>query len=150
MGLIILLQNQLKEAMKSGDTERRDTIRFLQSALKNTAIEVRKSTVDLSDDEALVVVRRLAKQRKESIVQYRNGGREDLAQCEERELKILNEFLPAEMPEEEVRKLVAEVIAECGATSLKEQGKVIGMTMKKGAGCISGEVLQRIVKTYLS
>ena len=97
MGLIAVFQDELKTAMKNGDTERRDTIRFLQSALKNTAIDLRKPVTDMSDDDVRSVIRKLVKQRKESIVQYRAGSREDLAKQEEKELGILSEFLPAEM-----------------------------------------------------
>ncbi|MBP6975634.1 MAG: GatB/YqeY domain-containing protein [Candidatus Moranbacteria bacterium] len=149
MGLIAVFQDELKTAMKNGDTERRDTIRFLQSALKNTAIDLRKPVTDMSDDDVRSVIRKLVKQRKESIVQYRAGSREDLAKQEEKELGILSEFLPAEMGEEEAKKMVTEALAECGVVSRKDLGKAMGFVMKRVAGRVSGDVVKRIVTELL-
>lgn len=149
MGLIAVLQDELKSAMKGGDAERRDTIRFLQSALKNTAIDLRKPVGDLSDEEVRAVIRKLAKQRRESIAQYRSGSREDLAEREEKELHILSEFLPAEMEEEEMRKIVAEALIECGAVSRKDGGRAMGFVMKKIAGRASGDAVRRAVNELL-
>lgn len=135
--------------MKSGDTERRDVIRLLQSALKNAAIEWRKPAADLSDEEVQGVVRRLVKQRKDSIEQYRAGGREDLVENETKEMIILSEFLPAEMPEAELRQLVAEALAETGITSRKDMGKAMGAAMKKVAGRASGDAVKAVVMELL-
>lgn len=145
MGLVATLNEGLKTAMKSGDAERRDVIRLLQSALKNAAIEWRKPTADLSDEEVQGVVRRLVKQRKDSIEQYRAGGREDLVENETKEMIILSEFLPAEMPEAELRQLVAESLAETGIVSRKDMGKAMGAAMKKVAGRASGDVVKAVV-----
>ena len=134
---------------ESGDTERRDVIRLLQSALKNAAIEWRKPAADLSDDEVQSVVRRLVKQRKDSIEQYRAGGREDLAENEMKEMVILSEFLPAEMPEAELKQLVAEALAEAGIVSRKDMGKAMGAAMKKIAGRASGDLVKAAVMDLL-
>jgi uncharacterized protein YqeY len=149
MGFVEMLHEQLKAAMKSGDTGRRDTFRLLQSALKNAAIELRKPATELSDEEALGVVRRLVKQRKDSIEQYQAGGREDLVAVEAAELEILTTFLPAEMPEAEVKKIVAEAINESGATSRKDIGRVMGVAMKKIAGRASGDMVKNAVMDLL-
>jgi len=149
MGLVATLNEELKASMKSGDTERRDVIRLLQSALKNAAIEWRKPAADLSDEEVQGVVRRLVKQRKDSIEQYRAGGREDLVENETKEMIILSEFLPAEMPEAELRQLVAEALAETGITSRKDMGKAMGAAMKKVAGRASGDAVKAVVMELL-
>ncbi len=135
--------------MKGGNVERRDTIRFMQSALKNTAIDLRKPAEDLSDEEAQSVIRRLAKQRRESIAQYRSGSREDLADREEKELCILSEFLPVEMGEGEMQKIVSEALTECGAVSRKDIGKAMGFVMKKIAGRASGTAVRQVVTELL-
>lgn len=150
MGLVATLNEGLKTAMKSGDAERRDVIRLLQSALKNAAIEWRKPAADLSDEEVQGVVRRLVKQRKDSIEQYRAGGREDLVENETKEMVILSEFLPAEMPEVELRQLVAESLAETGIVSRKDMGKAMGAAMKKVAGRASGDAVKAVVMELLS
>ncbi|MBP6889159.1 MAG: GatB/YqeY domain-containing protein [Candidatus Moranbacteria bacterium] len=149
MGLTTVFQDEIKIAMKNGDTERRDAIRFLQSALKNTAIDLRKPVTDMSDEEVQSVMKKLVKQRKESILQYRAGFREDLVKREERELQILSEFLPAEMEEEEVRKIVSESLKKCGAVSRKDLGKAMGFVMKEIAGRASGDVVRRMVTELL-
>lgn len=149
MGLVDTLTEELKSAMKNGETDRRDVIRLLQSALKNVAIEWRKPAAELSDDEVQGVVRRLVKQRKDSIEQYRAGGREDLAANEEKEVNILADFLPAEMPEAELRQLVTEAITESGVTTRKEMGKVMGVAMKKVAGRASGDAVRAMVMQVL-
>lgn len=149
MGLVVTLNEELKAAMKSGDTERRDVIRLLQSALKNAAIEWRKPASDLSDEEVQGVVRRLVKQRKDSIEQYRAGGREDLVANETKEMVILSEFLPAEIPEAELKQLVSEALVEAGITSRKDMGKAMGAAMKKIAGRASGDLVKAAVTELL-
>ncbi len=149
MGLIAVFQDELKAAMKNGNTQRRDTIRFLQSVLKNTAIDLRKPVADMSDEEVQSVIKKLVKQRKESITQYRAGSREDLAEQEEKELQILSEFLPEEIGEEEIQKIVSEALAECGAVSSKDLGKAMGFVMKKVAGRASGDRVRQIVTALL-
>lgn len=149
MGLIAILGDQLKASMKTGNTERRDTIRLLQSALKNTAIDLRKPATELSDEEVQSVIRRLVKQRKDSAEQYRAGNREDLALNEEKENAILSEFLPAEMPDQELRALVSEALSEFGAISRKDMGKAMGAAMKKVSGRASGDAVKNIVMELL-
>lgn len=149
MGLIETFQDELKSAMKSGNTGRRDTIRLLQSALKNTAIELRKPVVGMSDEEVRSVIKKLVKQRKDSIVQYRAGSREDLAKKEEEELHILSEFLPEEMGKEDLQKIVTEALSLCGATSRKDIGKAMGFVMKQVSGRASGDRVREMVMSLL-
>lgn len=150
MTLYETIGNHLKEAMKSGDTLRRDTLRLLQSAIKNVAIEKRKAPAEFSDDEVEEVLRRLTKQRKDSIEQYRAGNRADLAEKEEAELHLLAAYLPQAMPEEELRVIVEAALAEAGITAKSQMGQAMGVVMKKVAGRASGDDVRRVVEEHLS
>lgn len=144
------IHDDLKVAMKQGDAERRDTIRLLESALKNEAIEKRKPVADLQDEEVVAVLRRLSKQRRESAESYRAGGREDLASQEEAELAIIAGYLPAAMPEAEIRAIIAEAKQETGAFSKADFGKLMGATSKKVAGRADGNTVKALVEEALA
>lgn len=149
MSLYEMVGNQLKEAMKSGDTVKRDVFRMLQSAIKNEAIEKMKQPQAFSDEESLAIVRRLVKQRKDSVSQFESGGRTDLAEKEKGEIAILEAFLPAAMPEGELSVLVEEAITESGATGKADMGKVMGVAMKKIAGRADGNAVRAMVEKLL-
>ncbi|MFZ2187435.1 MAG: GatB/YqeY domain-containing protein [Candidatus Moraniibacteriota bacterium] len=140
----------LKEAMKAGDASRRDTLRLLQSAMKNVAIEKRKAAAELSDAEIEAVLRRLVKQRKDSVEQFRTGHREDLAVKEEAELTLLAAYLPQAMPEEELTALIESALKESGITAKAQMGQAMGAVMKAVAGRASGDDVRRIVESLLS
>lgn len=143
------LSNQLKEAMKAGDVLKRDTVRLIQSAVKNSAIDKRKDVSLLSDEEVTEVIKRLVKQRKDSILQYRAGGRVDLAEKEAAELGILEAYLPAEMGDEELRDLVRETLAESGLTAAAQMGQAMGLAMKRVSGRANGERVRAFVADLL-
>lgn len=149
MNLHERIRSELKEAMKAGDAFKRDTLRLLESAIKNEAIEQRKPAAELTDEEVAAVIKRMAKQRMDSIESYRTGGREDLAVKEEAELSLIREYLPAEMPIEAVRALVVEAISESGAASKADFGKVMGLAMKKVAGRADGSVVKNLLEETL-
>lgn len=150
MALYQTIGEHLKDAMKSGDTFRRDTLRLVQSAVKNVAIEKRKNAAELSDGEVEDVLRRLVKQRKDSIEQYRSGGREDLASKEEEELNLLATYLPQAMTDGELETLVIEVLAEAGVADKSQMGQAMGMVMKKVAGRADGDRVKKMVEGRLS
>ncbi len=150
MTLYETTQSDLKEAMKAGDAARRDVIRMIGSALKNEAIELRKPASELSDDESVAVLRRLAKQRRESVESFRAGDRPDLAEHEEAELVIIGAYLPANLPDDEIRKLIAEAKAETGASSKADFGKLMGATAKKVSGRADGNAVKKLVEEALS
>lgn len=150
MNLYETILTHLKEAMKSGDTVKRDTLRLLQSAVKNTAIEKRKTPTEFSDEEVLDVIRRLVKQYKDSIEQYRAGNRADLVSKEETELNVLSVYLPQAMAEEELRVLVETALKEAGITAKSQMGQAMGIVMKKVAGRADGNDVRRIVESLLS
>lgn len=144
------MTEELKVAMKSGDILKRDTIRFVQSAVKNEAIELRKSATELSDEEVLLVIKKISKQRKDSIAQYQAANRMDLVEKEQAELALIEVYLPAQLPEAEVERIVREAITETGATDRGALGKVMGVAMKKAAGQADGNVIRIIAERLLA
>jgi len=141
------IQKDLTDAMKSKDALRMDVLRGMKTAIKNKEIEKKHS---LAEVEALQVLNSLVKQRNESIEQFTKGGREDLADRERAELKILEAYLPAAVKEEEIRAVVSQVIAELQASSLKDLGVVMKGTMARFTGSrVDGRVINEIVRSQL-
>lgn len=136
----------LVESAKARDQVRLDTIRAVQSAVRYKEIE-KKAT--LTDPEILSVVNTLCKQRRESIEQFKNGGRTELAEKEARELSILEKFLPAQLSKEDVEKTVAQVIKDLGASGASAMGNVMKETMKRLAGQADGKLVNEIVRSQL-
>lgn len=141
------LMDDLKIAMKSGDTVSRDTIRYTMSSLKNARID---KIGTLSEQEELAVLQRDAKRRQESIDQFRAAGRTDLVDKEEAELSVLKRYMPAELTDEEVAAIVTEGIAETGVSSPKELGKLMPVLIKKAAGRADGKRLNEAARAALS
>ena len=139
------LQTMIGEAMKAKDEIRVSTLRLLSSAFNYEKIEKQH---DLTEEEEIAVVRRQAKQRKDSIDAYKKADAPDRAEKEEKELAILQEFLPPEMGEEELQKLVDEAISEVDAKTMADMGKVIG-TVKSKAPSADGAKIAELVKAKL-
>ncbi len=139
------LQNMIGEAMKAHDEVRVSTLRLLSSAFNYEKIERQH---ELTDEEEVSVIRKQAKQRKDSIDAYRKAGAEDRAQKEEAELEILREFLPPEMDEGELAKLVEDAIEATGAKSMADMGRVIGMVKSKAPSAEGGKIAE-LVKSRL-
>ncbi len=139
----------LKKAMKEGDTIKRDTLRMLDSMIKNKEIEKNKREVGLEEKEIQVLIARAVKQRKEASAQYRSGGRDELAKKEEKEMEILMAYRPQQLTESEIEETVKKVIAEVGANSLADLGQVIGASMKRLQGKAEGEKVRKIAQTEL-
>jgi len=149
MELIEKLKKDLLEATKSKDSTRITTIRLLLSSIKNKEIELKGVKKELSVEDVLLVLQKEAKQRKESIVEFEKGGRADLVQNEGTELKIIEGYLPEQMSEDEVSKIVKKVIIEVGAESNKDMGKVMSKTMEQLRGKADGKVVSEVVKKLL-
>lgn len=141
------LMSDLKIAMRDKNQLRMDTIRFLQSAIKNREIELRPAPI--SSEDVMGVLRRLVKQRKESIEQYQAGGRPDLVEKENAELLILEAYLPAQMSREQVVDMVGSVIADLKATSIKDMGAVMKACVAKSQGTADNKVLSEVIKSKL-
>lgn len=144
------LKVKISEAMRARDTARLNTLRSLLTAMTNELIvKKRKPNEFLSDDEALAVIKRAANQRKESARQFEAGGRPELAETENEELKIISSFLPEQMPKEEIKKVVQEKIQEMNITDSASAGKLIGMLMKDFKGRADGNEVKDIVASLL-
>ena len=151
MSLRERIDAEIKTAMKSKDKVRLETVRGIKKFILEKEVSLRPSGQDtLTEAQELEILMQIAKQRRDSIEQYRKGGREDLAAQEEAELVIVEEYLPPQMSDEEVSKVVDEVIASVGATSAKEMGKVMGKAMQQLKGKADGNKIQDIVKANLN
>ncbi len=140
------LQEAAKSALKSGDSVKLSTLRLLLAAIHNEEIKARK---ELAPEEIQRVVTTLCKQRSEAIDLYRRGGREELARKEEAELKILQEFLPQPLTDEEVQVLIRASIAELKATSVQDLGKVMKQVMPKVSGRTDGKRVNELARALL-
>lgn len=134
------------EAMRAGDELRKETLRFLRAALKSAQIDKR---APLTEEEIWEVIKRQAKQRRESIEQFRKGNRDDLAAKEEAELAIIESYLPAQLSREEIEALARQVIAEVGAASPRDLGKVMGKLMPQVKGRADGRLVNEVVRALL-
>ena len=146
MELFKKIQSDMYQAMKAKDSMKSKTLRVVLSKLKDKKIEKRD---DLSEAEELKVLQTLAKQHKESISMFRNGGRDDLVGIETKELQIIEQYLPKMMNDEEIKNIVKNSIDEAGAQSLADIGKVMPLIMKKGAGKIDGKKAQLFLRELL-
>lgn len=140
------IQQDLKSAQLSRDEVRTSTLRLLLSEINNSRIA---KGADLEDSDIISVVQREVKKRKESVEAFRNGGREESAQKEEAEMKILQGYLPAQISTEELTKIVEDSITEVGATQPSDMGKVIGLVMGKVGQSADGSTVSQIVKERL-
>ena len=147
MSRIEEIEAEVREAMKARDAERRDALRLIVNALKNSEKELQRP---LSDDEELQVLQRERKRRVEAADAFRTGGAEDRAQAEERELAILEEFMPEPLSEDEIEEIVDDAIAEVGATSMADLGRVMADVMPQIAGRADGSVVSQIVREKLA
>ena len=138
-------------AMKGGDKETTTTLRMVSAAVKNRDIEARTGGAP-KDDDALVteVLQKMVKQRRESAELYRKGGREDRAEAEENEIKIIEKFLPQQLGDEEANQLIREIVAETGANSMKDMGKVMALVKERLGASIEPARASALVKAALS
>ena len=142
------VMDQIKVAMKSKDKVALESLRALKSAflLANTS----GSGVDLNEDDELKIVQKLVKQRKDSAAIFDEQGRSDLSEPEKAQAKVLEQFLPKQMGEEELKDVIAEIVSKTGASSMKDMGKVMGMASKQLAGKADGKAISTAVKKLLS
>jgi uncharacterized protein YqeY len=146
MKLFEIIQSDMYQAMKNKDSVTATTLRGVVAKLKDRKIEKRD---DLSEAEELKVLQTLAKQRKESIKSFQEGGRDDLVRQEQKELKLIEKYLPQMLSDDEIRSIVNESINESGAQSISDIGKVMPLIMQKGAGRIDGKKAQLFLRELL-
>lgn len=147
MGLKEQILDDMKSAMKSQAADRLSAIRMLQSAVKNREIELRPAAI--TDQEILGVIKKLSKQRKDSIEQYQQAKRQDLADKEKFELDILEAYLPAQLSSDDLGKIVQEAITALNATSIKQMGAVIKEVQARTGGSADNKLVSEIVKSKL-
>ena len=147
MPLVDEIQKEMYKAMKEKEKERINALRNIIGKLKYRYIDKGDK---LTEQEEIKVIQSLAKQRRESMEMYKQGGRNDLVETETKELSIIEKYLPKAMSEEEVRRLVRETVKETGAESMSDLGKVMPLVMKKGAGKVDGKIAQEILRELLS
>ena len=141
------IQQDMKDALKSGKSQKRSLLGMAISSIKNKEIEKRG---ELTDEEIVSVIASEVKKRRDSVEQYQKGGRADLAEQEKKEAEILMAYMPEQMSEDEVRSEVKKAVAQTGAKDIKEMGKVIGAVMAKVKGKADGQLVSRLVKEELS
>ena len=142
------IQSQMSDAMRNKDQLRLSVLRMMKSAVKLKEVEKMKP---LEDNEVIGVLITLVKQRKDSVEQFRSGGREELAQKEEAEIKIIEEYLPAAASEDDIRRAIEEAVAETSASSMKDMGKVMKAARERLAGkTADGARVSQMVKEKLS
>lgn len=147
MALIDQIKDDVKQAMKERNEQSLSTLRMLQSALKNKAIELKR---DLEEEEVVGVVKSQVKQLKDSLESFTKGAREDLAAKAREEIELLAKYLPEQMDFEEVKKIVKETVAEVGAQGKQDMGKVMGAIMGKLKGKADGGDVKKAVEEELS
>ena len=139
------ITNAMKDAMRAKDKERLGTIRLVLSEIKRVEVDER---IDPDDARITSIMDKMVKQRRESIKQYTEGGRQELADKEQSEIEVIQEFLPQPLSEEEIDALIAEAVSATGAASMQDMGKVMGMLKPKLAGRADmGSVSQKIKAT---
>ncbi|MDX6551217.1 MAG: uncharacterized protein QOJ31_1901 [Gaiellales bacterium] len=148
MTIIEQIQSQLREAMKAGQRERLDALRLLYSALQRA--EKDRPAGEFSDQDALAVLRRERKQRVEAAEAYRTAGQEQRAVAEEADLPVIDAFLPAAMGDDELEAMVDAAIAETGAASVKDMGRVMGLVTQRAQGRADGRAASALVRSRLS
>ena len=139
--------NDMKNALKAQDAVRLSALRFLQAAIKNKEIELRPKPI--ADQDVIAVIKKICNQHKDSIEQYGKAGRQDLVDQEKAQLSVAEGYLPTQMSREELERVIASVIAETKASSMKDMGAVIKATMAKTAGTADGKLISELVKSKL-
>jgi uncharacterized protein len=147
MSLVERIEGELTDAMRSRDDARRDALRLILSSLRSAEKELLRP---LSDQEELQVLQRERKRRLEAAEAFRGGGRDDQAEAEERELAVLQEFMPEPLSEDELEEIVDDAIAEVGATSMRDFGRVMADVMPQVSGRTDGSVVGQIVREKLA
>ena len=146
MSLLKSITNEMYSSMKSGDKDKANTLRTLISKLKDQQIKLRE---DISDEETLKIIKTLVKQRKESAEIYSKAGREELAEKENFEISILDNYLPKLMSDEDVLSLIKKIVEETNAKYLSDIGKVMPLVMQRGKGKVDGKIANRILRSLL-
>lgn len=140
--------NDYKEAMKSRDTLKSSVLSFLRAEMINVAMAKKKKALD--DNEVVAIIRKQIKARQDSIAQFKQGNRQDLADKETKEAEILKSYLPSELSSDEIKKIIEEIVLSTGATDMKDMGRVMKEVLAKVAGQADNKVVSDLVKERLA
>ncbi len=149
MSLKKTIDDEIKNAMRAKDKDRLTALRSIKSLILLAETE-KAGSHELDEAAEMAILTKAAKQRRDSLAVYKEQGRQDLADKEEQELKVIEEFLPKQMSEDEIKSALKEIIAESGAEGMKDMGKVMGMATKKLAGKADNKIISSLVKELLS
>lgn len=145
------LKEELKEAMKAKEKTKVSVIRDLLTSFSNEAVEMgEKAETILDDEDAMTVIKRKAKQRRDSIESFEEGGRDDLVQKEKEELEIIEQYLPEQLSDDELENIIDEIIEQTGASDMSDMGQVIGQAMEKVGAKAEGGRVSEMVKSKLN
>jgi len=147
MSLKDLLMDDLKVAMREKDTIRKSVVTMLRAAVKQIEVDQR---IELDDDAIIDIIAKQIKQKNNAIVEFQNGNRQDLVDLTEKEIQLLMVYLPEQLSEEEVVKMVLDAINETGATTMKDMGKVMGIVTNASKGKADGKIISDLVKKALT
>ncbi|MEA2029012.1 MAG: GatB/YqeY domain-containing protein [Campylobacterota bacterium] len=147
MSLKEQLKNDMKEAMRAKEIVKRDTIRAINTMIKQIEVDERK---ELSDQDIVVLMQKAVKQRNEAIEQYKAGSREDLVEKEQGQIDVIAQYLPKQLSDEELESTMRKIIESLGATSMKDMGKVMGTAKAKIGESADGKRINEMVKKILS
>ncbi len=148
--LVDRIQSDLKQAMRDRDTSRIRTLRSIRAAIQQKEIEIRTAGAGISDEEAIALLQKQAKQRRDSIDQFEAANRDDLVATEREELEIIEDYLPKQLNDNEIRNIVHEIVQEVGAESISDMGKVMGPAMGRLRGKADGRRVNEIVRELLT
>ena len=147
MNILQTLKDDLKTAMREKDTLKRDTIRLIMSAVKQIEVDERR---EVSEDDLLKILQKAVKQREDAISFAKEGGRDDLIEANQKEIAILQNYLPKQLSDEKLNEEVKKIIEEIGASSMKDIGKVMGIASKKLSGQADGKRINQVAKALLA
>ncbi len=147
MNLLERLESDMNKAAKARDSERLGVVRYVRSETKNRQIELRR---ELKDEDVVEVLSRIAKQHRESIGQFQEGGRDELVKHERRQLSVIEEYLPAQLGEQELQEILSEVIEETGAAGPRDMGVVMKTIMPRVKGRADGNIVNALVQSRLT
>ena len=145
----LTIDQEIKQAMLAKDQPKLRGLRAIKAALLLAKTE-KGNVLEITEDTEIKILQRLVKQRKESAAIYKEQGREDLFTVEQEEIDIISQFLPKQLDQAEIEKVIARIIVETGATSIKEMGKIMGLANKELAGMADGKLIGEIVKSQLT
>lgn len=149
MNLKEKIKGDFIEAFRQKDGDKKAVLSMINSDIKNTEIELKLRDEGLADDKVVEIIRRNIKQRKDAIDKYQQGGREELAEKEQKEMNILKKYLPAELSSEKIREVIKKIVEESDAQDMSQMGMVMGNVMKEFKGQVDGNVVRKIVTELL-